>query len=167
MTTAAITQGSWTKWDEQWSVLIPLEQEVCSGDTVEVVKRDGTAKEVTVEDALGSNDYGTVWSIAKPKAPEVAIGYYAADGTIYKVRPTKDGERRYAMSLMVTEGRGKWTYEQGALGLIRKVGESLTIEEAAQFGHLHGCCAICGATLTNPDSVQRGIGPVCATKIGG
>ena len=30
------------------------------------------------------------------------------------------------------------------------------------FGGATGTCRICGRTLTNPDSVQAGIGPVCA-----
>lgn len=30
----------------------------------------------------------------------------------------------------------------------------------------HGICAICGAELTNPESIARGIGPICAGKFG-
>jgi hypothetical protein len=32
----------------------------------------------------------------------------------------------------------------------------------AQFGKLFGHCGMCGKTLTDPDSLMRGIGPDCA-----
>jgi hypothetical protein len=36
---------------------------------------------------------------------------------------------------------------------------------ALKFGET-GICAICSAELTNPESIKRGIGPVCAAKFG-
>lgn len=163
MITITNPQASWTKWDEQWCVLLPEDAEAAGGATVTVVSRNGDAKEVKLGEALGSTDYGNVWSIAKPEALE--NGYYLIDGGIFKVRPTKDGERQYGMRLSVFNGRGKWEYEQGAMRLIREQGVKLTVEEAAAFGHLHGLCAVCGRTLTDPKSVERGIGPVCAGKL--
>ncbi|UVF61756.1 hypothetical protein SEA_NOVASHARKS_51 [Gordonia phage NovaSharks] len=59
----------------------------------------------------------------------------------------------------------KWQYTPG---LIRDIGEhmvtKLSIEDAAQFGHLYGICMECGAILTNEESIERGIGPICAGK---
>lgn len=43
--------------------------------------------------------------------------------------------------------------------------QPLTPEEAAKLGRLHGCCVICGRTLTDPTSVNAGIGPVCGRKV--
>lgn len=41
------------------------------------------------------------------------------------------------------------------------------LEEAmVQYGRLTGNCSCCGLTLTNPDSIERGIGPICASKYG-
>lgn len=34
------------------------------------------------------------------------------------------------------------------------------------YGHETGICAICGLTLTNPESIERGIGPICAERWG-
>lgn len=34
------------------------------------------------------------------------------------------------------------------------------------YGHETGVCAICGLTLTNPESIERGIGPICAERFG-
>lgn len=42
----------------------------------------------------------------------------------------------------------------------------LSVEEAAEFGHLYGICACCAADLTNEDSIARGIGPVCFGRMG-
>lgn len=38
--------------------------------------------------------------------------------------------------------------------------------EAVRFGHKTGSCAICGRPLNNAESVQRGIGPICAESFG-
>ena len=34
------------------------------------------------------------------------------------------------------------------------------------YGRETGVCAICNLTLTNPESIERGIGPICAEKWG-
>lgn len=39
-------------------------------------------------------------------------------------------------------------------------------DAAEAFGHTTGSCAVCGKTLTNPESKRRGIGPICAAKFG-
>lgn len=39
----------------------------------------------------------------------------------------------------------------------------LSMEQAAQQGKMMGFCIRCGATLTDPESVAAGIGPVCKT----
>lgn len=41
------------------------------------------------------------------------------------------------------------------------------IEKAvSDYGHQIGECGICHRTLTDPESIDRGIGPVCITKVG-
>lgn len=37
---------------------------------------------------------------------------------------------------------------------------------AVAYGRLTGRCACCGRTLSDPESVARGIGPICADKFG-
>jgi hypothetical protein len=39
-------------------------------------------------------------------------------------------------------------------------------DAAVAYGRTTGSCACCGRELTDPESVERGIGPVCATKFG-
>lgn len=57
----------------------------------------------------------------------------------------------------------RWDYERG---LISKCADAraLTLEEAAEFGRLYGACMVCGRTLTDPESIERGIGPICAGR---
>ena len=40
------------------------------------------------------------------------------------------------------------------------------VEFLELFGKLTGSCCICGRTLTNEESVIRGIGPICAQRFG-
>jgi hypothetical protein len=43
---------------------------------------------------------------------------------------------------------------------------SKPLESAVAYGFKTGICACCGITLTNPESIKRGIGPICAEKFG-
>lgn len=40
------------------------------------------------------------------------------------------------------------------------------VAAAEAYGHMTGHCCICNRELTNPESVARGIGPICADKFG-
>lgn len=40
----------------------------------------------------------------------------------------------------------------------------LTLEEAKAFGRMTGTCCVCARRLDDPESVDAGIGPVCAGK---
>ena len=40
------------------------------------------------------------------------------------------------------------------------------LSAAVAYGRETGCCSICARTLTDPVSVERGIGPICAEKFG-
>ena len=37
---------------------------------------------------------------------------------------------------------------------------------SVRYGHEIGACGVCGRTLTDSDSRERGIGPICAAKMG-
>lgn len=39
-------------------------------------------------------------------------------------------------------------------------------DTAIAYGRRTGCCAVCGRQLDNKESVERGIGPICAEKFG-
>ena len=89
-------------------------------------------------------------------------GYYLINGnSVGRVQTSKASGRRYAVSLDAHTGR--WTY---ATGLIFKITEAdkLTLQQAMEYGKVTGRCAICGRTLTVAESIERGIGPVCAAR---
>ena len=87
-------------------------------------------------------------------------GFYESANGIFRVVRSQTGNL-YAKRL---DDSG-WTYEPGAMralvGAVR-----LTIEVAAQYGRRTGRCAICGRMLTVTESIERGIGPVCAERLG-
>lgn len=52
-----------------------------------------------------------------------------------------------------------------ATAVIQKIAKAPK-EAAIQYGKLLGICSMCNATLTNPASIEMGIGPICAKKFG-
>jgi uncharacterized protein DUF6011 len=48
---------------------------------------------------------------------------------------------------------------------LRKIAND-PLAAAQLYGRLIGECGICGRTLTDPDSIALGIGPICAEKLG-
>lgn len=107
--------------------------------------------------------------LAKPDAPktgttEAPEGLHLLDGVVFKVQTSRTSGNRYAKRLDIAGDKGTWEYA-GARPL-RSLSEAtaVTLEEAQAFGHEFGICMCCGALLTNPESIERGIGPVCATK---
>ena len=43
-------------------------------------------------------------------------------------------------------------------------GTKLTEDTAAKLGKLYGTCVICNRRLTDEQSIERGIGPICLEK---
>lgn len=94
-------------------------------------------------------------------------GFYFHDGQVYRVQRSRSSDRLYAKRLQVDEdtGEGQFVYAPGAMRHLT-ADDRLTRVQAAEFGYHHGICAMCGAHLTDPDSVERGYGPICARKLG-
>lgn len=94
-------------------------------------------------------------------------GMYRLGGTIYKVQWNQTKTALYAKELKVSgEGHDAEVWFDYAPGAIRKLSPSnkMSLEEAKEFGALYGTCCVCGRTLTNEDSIEAGIGPICASK---
>lgn len=88
-------------------------------------------------------------------------GFYVKDGKAYRVRrSTRSG---YFYALVWDDERKQFVYAAGAIRTLTR-DDLATLEQAQAFGVETGVCGICGAELTNPDSVARGIGPVCAQR---
>lgn len=95
----------------------------------------------------------------------VSEGYYLQEDTVYKVVKAKHSDRLYAKALHSSEyGHASWDYAPGAMNHLRGA-HRLTVEQAAAMGTRLGACVVCGKALTDPESVERGIGPVCMTRL--
>lgn len=82
---------------------------------------------------------------------------------VFKVQRAVHGSGRlYAKQLLV---EGGWDYVGTAPFRWLSEATVLTLEKAQEYGQLYGICCCCGATLTNEDSIRRGIGPVCGNRL--
>lgn len=98
---------------------------------------------------------------AAPKAPAVTPGFYAHAETVAEVVKSAAG-RMYAKVL----NRSTWRFDY-APGVVThlKPQDRLTLSQAAAMGKEWHHCGICGRELTNDDSIDRGIGPICARRL--
>lgn len=114
---------------------------------------------------------------APPKArgglPSVAAGRYAVtadDGTTLLYKVDRPSEGKFAGWTFV-----KWVRDNGyESALTKHQAEKVLTKIAANpmdalvaYGRKTGVCGVCGRKLTDPESVEAGIGPVCASKVGG
>lgn len=82
------------------------------------------------------------------------------DGTVYKVQRAVHGSGRLYAKVLTETG---FTYAPGA---VRKLGpeHKMSLEQAREYGRLYGRCVRCHKELTDEDSIEAGIGPVCQNK---
>ena len=97
------------------------------------------------------------------------------------VKPNRDNTALWVTSQSETE-MGDYGMKPKYLGKVTPAGcdsrLSDTVKEiimgaandplnaAIRYGKLSGECSCCGRELTDPRSIERGIGPICATKFG-
>lgn len=98
--------------------------------------------------------------------PRTLEGFHAFDGKIWKVQISKTGNP-YCKVLEIQEGQKKGSWEYVGRGPLSDLSEETRLdpETAAEFGIRTGVCGICGRGLEKKESIERGIGPVCAAKI--
>jgi hypothetical protein len=107
--------------------------------------------------------------LAMPKpAPRVSfveleLGMYRlANGDIYRVQRSRESGRLYAKKL--DWANNTFVFESGAMRLIT-ADDRMTLADAKAWGVETGVCCVCSAFLTDPRSVEAGIGPVCASRV--
>ncbi len=105
---------------------------------------------------------------AAPRKPQAVAakaepGFYRQGEEFIQVVTTRDGQRTYAKRLVVDGGSASWQYAPGVGRTLAGL-EPATLEQAQAFGMRFGVCMVCCRTLTNPKSIEAGIGPVCASK---
>lgn len=97
---------------------------------------------------------------AKSANPEP--GYYIDDKNDYYV--VVEGKRSGNLYAKMWNGRS-WDYVGRSPFATLVDTPKLSKEQAAEFGHMFGRCIVCGRTLTDPASVEAGIGPICAKRL--
>ena len=60
---------------------------------------------------------------------------------------------------------GKWFGSQDILPKLQQIADN-PLESAVAYGRKTGNCAVCNRDLTRHDSIERGIGPICAERFG-
>lgn len=92
--------------------------------------------------------------------PELDEGMYRVGETIYKVYRTRD------KNILVTKTLGADGFDYTGRGPLEFITaeDRMTLDEAKEFGKVTGICCVCGAKLTNEESIEAGIGPICASK---
>lgn len=88
--------------------------------------------------------------------------YQTADGEIYRVQTSRQSGNLYAKRLDIFDGG--FIYEQGAIRKLRP-SDRLGVEQAKALGVQYGFCVVCGLLLTDPKSVEQGIGPICIKRV--
>jgi uncharacterized protein (DUF3820 family) len=103
------------------------------------------------------------WQEANPtptNSPK-SEGMYRNGDSVYRVQKASAGHL-YALTLNIQTG--KFDFVRGAMGSLDE-SMRLTLAQCQEIGRAIGRCVVCGARLTDPDSVERGIGPICASRV--
>lgn len=102
----------------------------------------------------------------RPKvASELEPGIYRNSGGIHRVYKGRTSGRMLAKLLVGSSEEG-WHFEyEGAAYRFVKAIDRMSLEEAKAFGADFGTCCVCAATLTDPESIRKGIGPICEGKV--
>lgn len=144
-------------------------------DTTAVAERVEADRAWAVAGALSVQDASALIDLLKacprksetsPVKIELTAGVYRdGAGTLYKVYPGKRG------ALLVkradtADDRLTFEYVGAANRVAQPDWKRLDVSEVGSLGKVFGVCVVCSRTLTDPVSVESGIGPVCAGRYG-
>lgn len=105
--------------------------------------------------------------LALPDAPKLAqleleAAIYLYEGEVVKVQRAVHGSgNMYAKVL--NPDIGKFEYAPGMINKLHPE-HRMTLEQAKEYGAVYGVCCSCGATLTDEQSIEAGMGRVCRGK---
>lgn len=103
--------------------------------------------------------------VANPN-PVIEVGMYRTEEGVFRVKSSRESGNLYAMKYnpQAQVKSERFSYARGGIYRL-SAGDRLTLAEAQALGHEFGVCCVCGALLTDAQSVARGIGPVCAKRV--
>lgn len=96
--------------------------------------------------------------------PEAGM-YRLADGAIVRVYLGQNSGKMLAKQLVSEGEHHSYEYMGKATRFVDSTTAKLTLAEAKEFGRMTGTCCCCARRLDVPESVEAGIGPVCARKL--
>lgn len=137
------------------------------------ISADDRAKVLAAVDSLSkkgaSATIAKMFALPKAVAGLVQAGVYVnADGKVYRVYlGQQSGKMLAALAIRHEDGTAEFDYAGQADRFVTPSSRKMTIEEAASWGKATSTCIVCTRRLDVPESVDRGIGPVCFAKMGG
>lgn len=136
------------------------------GQPVVIAKRDGSRQDAVVgEITEDCNRWGkTVARIARPQRPArtnpvTEVGFYLHEGVAFKV--VRSGYGRLYAKKVTKDG---FIYDEGAIYTLSAT-ELMTAEEVRVYSRTIGICANCSVELSDPISVEIGLGTHCGPAI--
>lgn len=106
---------------------------------------------------------------AQPEIAEPEAGVYSSESAgLFRVYLGQQSGKMLAKA--ITFGRGEdaaevsYEYVGAAARVLPADARRLSIEEVGAFGKAWDHCLICGRRLDDPESVDQGIGPICAKR---
>lgn len=105
---------------------------------------------------------------APPEAPvneetgDVDGGIYEDGDSLYRVYYGRESGRMLAKEVTLHEDGATYTYAGAARRVLSKDAKRLPLEQVGALGITAGNCLLCGRDLSDPESLDRGIGPICA-----
>lgn len=97
------------------------------------------------------------------RAEGIAPGIYEADGHLYRVYLGQQSGKMLVKSVEADEGV-VYIYLGAASAKLPADARRLSLDEVGELGKTFDHCLCCGRRLDDPESVDRGVGPVCAQK---
>jgi hypothetical protein len=101
---------------------------------------------------------------ARPVSATVEPGMYQDGERILKVYQGRQSGRLLVKVLVVDEDGPRFDYLGAAARVLSATAVRMTLEEAKAFGRRTKVCCQCGTELFKRESIEAGIGPICASK---
>lgn len=100
------------------------------------------------------------------RKPEVPTGRYAVatDAGHYAFYRVWKGDRATLVFLQVSDDEQRLN-RSAAAAILAKIAAVGVLEASKTYGREIGVCGVCNRTLTNPESIANGIGPICAARL--
>ena len=127
------------------------------------------ARERAMEGRLTSREASALIDLLKASQPPsrpvseiIRAGVYRDDtGELFRVY---NGQKSGQMLVKRILPGGEYDYVGAARKHMKPSWTRLTVDEVGELGKAFDHCMMCGRRLDDPESVDRGIGPVCAGR---